>query len=748
MTMNPTKTTLHFGPATRLLLTAATACLTPWLLGGCADLDDPDGDAALDATRQICFSSVTPGDAFTRTATGTDEAWSGMARDAVNGDSLPVYGRTLPWTDTTVGAQTCTADGALTRGTFITSQDLQSFCVSARLTHTEDQLKKYIFRNETNNRPSEDGSAWQYASQRHYYWPGASCTVDFYAVAPAEAVTADDAPVIYPDEDNRDAFSYTTPASPDGQIDLMGAQRTDVAGDYNTAVALQFSHLCAAVEFEVGNAGVFDGTIQSVRLVGIADNATYRYTDGWSTPTGNATYTLSPQEGNKFGDPQRLILLPQTLTANAQLQIDYILAGTSDTRTFTYSLQGHTWEAGVRYRYSINIAPDMSITFAKTDLDSHYVTTTATITLTGIQSDCAWTITAAGSSLDDAARDVSLQLEADVNSFVKKDGYWTANSRGTSTLSGTGPGTYEVRIFAPENATTEDRTFTFTLKTGDTTLATNTELTQHHPYWTDNGYGWEVGDDNQIGRYGLTRTKRSVYIIPYDIKELLNTYANDALAYLQTLIEEYDASSYVTAGSDVKYTYYTYEGLIGLIPVEHDRYYFTIDYSKIPLDLTGIESSTDGWTNTKNMNSLGVVEDICPFEAAVQNTYKVENGHETENLYRVPNESDEEATPRGLIEDESLEKSGILSYVLKKNAYTLESKTTTTNGITSTTRSVKLIKLKWYLPAKDQDKYPDGEDLSAYWSSTSGSDNQSYLLGGTLESREEKHNIRAIRNKE
>jgi hypothetical protein len=148
------------------------------------------------------------------------------------------------------------------------------------------------------------------------------------------------------------------------------------------------------------------------------------------------------------------------------------------------------------------------------------------------------------------------------------------------------------------------------------------------------------------------------------------------------------------------------------------------------------------------MNSLGVVEDICPFEAAVQNTYKVENGHETENLYRTPNESDEEATPRGLVEDESLEKSGILSYVLKKNAYTLESKTTTTNGITSTTRSVKLIKLKWYLPAKDQDKYPDGEDLSAYWSSTSGSDNQSYLLGGTLESREEKHNIRAIRNKE
>jgi hypothetical protein len=713
--MNEIKAALFSGRKMMGLCATWVVSAALGLLAGCSDQDLVDADSDARATQQICFSTATVDNAVTRSSAAEESAWNGVAINAATSDSLPIYGQILPW-------ETQEAE-AVTRGSFITGDNFASFSVSAQLVKKADQSSAYLFRDETNTRPTSDDLPWQYENNHTYYWPGDEFTVNFYAVAPVGAA------VTYPQDNSRNSFSYTTPDEPANQVDLMRATVTGVEGNYNASVPLSFTHLCSAVEFVMGNTELLDGTIHEVRVVGIANASTYSFTDGWSTPTGSATYTFSPESGNEFKDDQRLILLPQELADDARIEVDYTRAGNTDSHTYTYSLKGQKWAQGERYRYSICVAPELQISFDKQTLDSHYVTTTATITVAGIRSDYAWTITASGSSKDDDGRDVSMQLESKVHSFVK-EGYWTDNYRGSNTLSGMGPGTYQVRIFAPENATEEDRTFTFSLASADgkTSIATNTELKQHHPAWMGSGYGWEVEDDKESGDYGFTRSKVSVYIIPYERFAAGGLFAD---LVLSNLLDTYNARDYVETWQRYKPS---------LLEV---RYYFTINYSSIPLVLEGIDSRTDGYTNTENMSKLDILSDVCPFEEAVSNTYKIESGKEDEMMFRVPNPSynEEESVPYDKIVNET--EPGILSYILKKNPYNI---VTTSVQDGSSTQSLELIALKWYLPAVEQNDYPDGENLDNYWSSTSTTDD-SYLLGGTAASRDTTHPVRAIRNR-
>jgi hypothetical protein len=699
------------------------------LLAACADDDIFGSDASTYATREICFSyaASTPGAAASRAAdAAADSVWSVSAIDALSGKSLPIFGQILPWTDAEAYATT--------RGALLSTDNIKDFSVSALMTRTETRSTDYIFKDEKNTRPSSysESTPWQYASNSIYYWPGSDFTIDFFAVGPAGA------PVSYPDADTRNSFSYTTPSSPADQVDLMATSVMNVPGNNNAAVPLTFNHLCAAVEFEVGNADTFDGTIDEIRVTSVANSATYSFADGWSTPTGEASYVVTPTDGKTFDDPQRLILLPQTLASDAKIEVDYTLNGATEKSTFTYSLAGQTWQAGRRYRYSMNISPQMTITFASTMLDAHFVTTTATISVVGITGD--WTITGSADS-DDREYFVTLQKEEDINNFVK-DGYWTENERGEASITGTGATTETYRIFAPENATNATRTYTFTLtstKTGDTPLATNSELKQYCPIWTTDGYGWEQADDHQSGAYGFTRSKKSLYVIPYNyISRTTNQNVANANTIFNDLREKYDASGYVSEMQSFFYSGFS------------KRDYFTIDYSNIPISLTGIDSSTDGWTNTQNISTMDIAQDICPFERDIQNTKKTIQGNGgVELFYLVGSEPDDDTKYSKIWDkkvDESDSESGIISYILKKNPYKVNGKLS--DDYNSITYYVTITHLRWYLPACEQNNFPEGEPLGEYWSSTSTGDNSSYLLNGTAALRTEVHNVRAIRNRD
>jgi hypothetical protein len=638
------------------------------LLWSCTEQDIPGDDALQDATRRICFRSATLDDAFTR-------------------------------------------------GALLTSSTLNDFKVSARMTRTSDNGTYYIFQDETNTRPSSDNSSWQYASGNIYYWPGSDWTLDFYAVAPATAS------VSYADDNTRNAFTYTTPSSPADQVDLMVAQQTGVAGDANSAVSLSFSHLCAAVEFSIGNSDTFDGSIDEITVSGIANQATYSYATGsWSTPSGSASFSMNPASGNSFGDSQRFVLLPQELADDAQLQIKYTLNGESQQRTYTYSLKGQSWSAATCYRYALSLAPQMTISFSETTLDAHYVMTTATITVAGTTSD--WSIVASGSS---GSESVSLQLESEVNNYAKQ-GYWTADSRGCDSISGKGSGTYTVRIFAPENVTDEQRTYTFAFHSGGKTFTTNTELKQSCPDWTGN-YGWEKKDDG-AGKYGFKRSKVSVYVIPYNFTSTDLATATTALLYLQnTIMPKYDnADDYVTVN---KFSYWEGWSLTYC-------YYFYVTYANIPSNIKDLDSTTDGLANTQNLITKDITADICDFETEVRNTTADDVFLISTNApYTEASSSSKALNPpvSQVTEDPAACASGILDCVLKKNAYNIAS------------GSPELIELKWYIPAKDQNACPSGMNAGDYWSSTTAEKNTSYLLSGAMADRDESHSVRAIRNR-
>jgi hypothetical protein len=712
----------------------------------------------------ICFSTAAIDEATTRAASVADSVWSGTAYDPVTHDSLPIFGQVLPWDDP--------ESGVSTRGKLITSSTLESFSVSAFQTRTATSETTSetttLFTDEENT--TSDNSTWVYDSGKIYYWPGDAFTLDFYAVAPADVVTSNG--FSYANDDTRNEFTYIVPSSPDKQQDLMVASETKVKGNNNAPVGLAFEHICAAVEFNVGNADDFSGTITEIRVSGIANTATYTFGSGWSTPSGSATYTITPEDGNTFGDNQRLILLPQTLGSDAKIEVVYTLNGATTSSTYTYSLSGQTWAANNCYRYSMNISPEITITFDNSQLDAHYTTTTATISVLGLKDTESWILTAAGSTTDDAGNDVSIQLEDSVDSYVKVEGYWLQNLRGTNQFSRKGSGTYSVRIFAPENTGEEDRTFTFTLTSGTKTFAVNTktELKQYCPVWTGDGYGWER-TYSEAGPYGNERTRFSVRVIPYQIT-ILNTYADDAITLLKELMREYGISykdnSDNTSDDNSNYVvtvdkYYCYnERLQKYLGWTAQRYYFTIDYSKMNDGKTN--DDTNGLLNTKGMNELNLSDEMCPFEIAVDQTEKVEVGEDTEEddiksnqLFRPASDSNQKEKYYGerqlaqQYKADEVSESAILNYILKKNAYT---KTTTTDATTGTsTTKLKLVELKWYLPAKGQNANPDGKDLSKYWSSTSIVDdgthtNEAYLLDGTTAERNTEHSVCAVRNKE
>jgi hypothetical protein len=180
------------------------------------------------------------------------------------------------------------------------------------------------------------------------------------------------------------------------------------------------------------------------------------------------------------------------------------------------------------------------------------------------------------------------------------------------------------------------------------------------------------------------------------------------------------------------------------------RDYFTIDYSNIPISLTGIDSSTDGWTNTQNISTMDIAQDICPFERDIQNTKKTIQGNGgVELFYLVGSEPDDDTKYSKIWDkkvDESDSESGIISYILKKNPYKVNGKLS--DDYNSITYYVTITHLRWYLPACEQNNFPEGEPLGEYWSSTSTGDNSSYLLNGTAALRTEVHNVRAIRNRD
>ncbi len=598
---------------------------------------------------------------------------------------------------------------------------------------------------------TDKGSYW--ATAQTYYWPSsADQLLSFAAVA---GIPEDGMDVDAQASDIR--LSYTVPARAAAQQDIMVAKCEPVNGADNPAyrVPLAFRHICSAVRFKVGGV-MMPGSIERITLSGILATGTYSG-GAWSdlgNPQPVSIDTPVPTAGSEaagadlYPGYQTFMMLPQTLGADARLEVVFKDETTGTTRTLSASISGQQWPIGKIITYQIGISPDFRLEFTAEPpvQDAHYVMCNTAINVSGLAATTGWTLTA---KADDGA-DVSIQREADVNEYARQ-GFWidkrmnngvvqNESVRGTADINGTGNvENLAVRVFIPENPGDSEREITLRLHVDGTPASTAVTQTirQVNPVWSGST-GWEQIDDNDSGIYGFCYDARHVYVYNDSRPNIWPGYTAKGIAdQVVSMINTYGAGNYASVT------------LFEVSSALSTRNFVDIDYRNLnKLDGKAV-STTDGKQNSIELFNFGGTALSRNFENAITNL-KRPVGDTSENAYRKVASNDPSTVPKW-IEGTEINESQALALVLKKNRYYLN--TSTVEGNTTTTPLIRAADIVWYLPASGQfagaPAWMDGSTMSAgdYWSSTSSTGTNSYDGGGAVISRTEVKKIRVARNK-
>lgn len=581
-----------------------------------------------------------------------------------------------------------------------------------------------------NDKYTRNASGIFQSTDVRYWIDDPEATVDFYAFYPyrPDGLTL-------PSTKASTVLTYTVAPTASAQTDLLLAASRGVKGNFNQAVGLSFKHLLSGVrvKFTDKPAG---WTVKSVNFEGVhlsgsldfaAANPVWTYTD-------NGANSMSQSNP---GDEVLFMTLPLTATASAPVTFTIVVNDGTADRTYTRQITAANWTMGNITTYSVSVT-NFTLSEAPT-LDAHFVICNTTVKAEGVKAGRNWTVTVAS---DDGA-DLSLQLTADVNDFVKQ-GFWTdkkmingttitdESARGSNTITCTGPGEFPVTIFVPENISEKDRTITLTIKVdGNNSQQTVLNLTQVHPARSGN-IGWEQIDDNQSGMYGFDYKAKYVYV--YNDGENLPSVADRIINQVNVLISQYNASAYV----EVKRYYQLFSGY---------RNYVAIDYSKLNQLGDKAQSHSEGLQNTRDLYAQGGSLVTENFEKALQAMRRL-NDPNTQAYVRRRS-SDPSDVPQE-VAGTLINESQMLTEVLKKNRYYLN--TSTEGDLTTTTALIRAQDITWYIPAVDQfsgaPAWMNGAVMNAadYWSSTADANTKAYTGANTTAERTEQKSIRVARN--
>ena len=250
-----------------------------------------------------------------------------------------------------------------------------------------DQDKPNLFCQAAMTR---NGSSW--TGETRMVWPGADYNVRFAAVSPSTATGLQWLSAAT--DGGLPQISFTVPNTAAAQTDLLECVSVDFPGDGSSAlngVPLTFSHALTAVTFKVHDFGT-DGTVKSVTLSGIKDSGRHILgSNVWTNASGNATYTFpnldiafsASGETSITTGANTLLLLPQTLAADAQLSVEMTFQGKD--QTLTAALDGQVWEPGKHITYTVTPSNDdwlfsiIDITGVPESVSSGIATNVATV---------------------------------------------------------------------------------------------------------------------------------------------------------------------------------------------------------------------------------------------------------------------------------------------------------------------------------------------------------------------------------
>lgn len=209
---------------------------------------------------------------------------------------------------------------------------------------------------------TKSGETWSLVGGP-YYWPAKGIPA-FFAYSPATNVKdyAVGDPAGYP------SFSYTIQ---DTQEDLLVAQKLDAA-NAAAPISLAFSHILTQINFSAELEAGFDYVVTKIEIAGVNNVGTFTYAanPGWTATTGVATYEYA---GNYSATPignvvnfsnstNALLLLPQTVPANATISVTYKATATGGNQQVTFDgtksvdLNAAVWAVGKNIRYKLKLA--------------------------------------------------------------------------------------------------------------------------------------------------------------------------------------------------------------------------------------------------------------------------------------------------------------------------------------------------------------------------------------------------------
>lgn len=675
--------------------------------------------------------------------------------------------------------------GAETRGAKISS--LTEFIAWAKLAYGDNKVMSY-FAEETFT-----GTMGQiYSCGTKYYWPGAG-SLSFVTLGntPDSGLElAYDAEGILPT-----GFTYTVPADAIAQKDIVvGATydedtlATTIPGDYGKSVNLKFGHVMSAVNVKVGSLPSQGGTLDAITIKNVYNGGTYDIVSGIWTRSGTkgdfvvSDKSFTPTTGQTVNAGEStLMMLPQVLPDDAIIEVVFTHSG-STTTTLTASISkrdGQTtnleWKKNMTTTYVISIDENfnLSVTPQGNVLDAHYIMTTATVDVTELASGQEWYLKVTADAIEGTSGTASVQFTSDLNSFAA-DGYWTnfningdssTTARGTDTIKGDEVKKYDVTIFIPENISKGDRKITLEYGiVGNEANAKFEYLYQKCPYWdTTHEWGWEKVDDENKGTYGFAWTKVVCYVTTYDLRSWGAYSQDDVKNMVKSILtslglpttgidatqSDYDANSFVTID-----TYDSMKQLGSWWYQSGTRIAVIIDYTK--LDFENAMSTSDGLANTK---AFFYGASMLAFENALLDVIKKDgsgkffrslndaeynSGEFNFHNYTYNGSSAIFRDNGGGVDDAS----GILKYIIKKNAFDIV--TTSTDTYTYTGIDMDANDIDWYLPAKDQYTGYDDFEFAAgtatfnpaeFWSSTAAINQKAYPGKGDAIARTETRKV-------
>lgn len=616
------------------------------------------------------------------------------------------------------------------------------------------------FMNET---ATKSGNNWVPAHT--YYWPGSNRQLRFLAWAPTDASFKSVPNNYVPNNPNATTLQYTTPAKAKDQRDIVAAATGFIDSPANdgtcTPVPLNFKHLCTAVIIKTGEQ-MTAGTIKSVSLKGVQYSGTYDMVNSkWTLDNSTAGFTISPNQKTtsttldgtdlNAGD-STFMLLPQTLGADSKLVVEFHDSISGKDRTLSASLSGAEWPRGKTVTYRLSITPEYELNIDNVSefVDAHYVIEPIKISLSNLDSNTKWTLSAKIDGEKYNGIDVSVLLDnpEDGALNVAKQGFWidkyveikrndkgeiiskkltNQSARGTATVTGTGNLETNAYVFIPENIGNSDRNITITLKvegTSDADAATKT-IIQKCPSWNGNNVGYERFEENNSGSY------------PFGF--LWDRKVKYSYEGFWAFLLKWSADSYKTPETQ-EYLTTTWK-ITSIIPPK-SLTTASIDYTKLNNSLNVGISTDNGLENTRKLYTFNGIGTISEMETTLDNIYilgltwekKEQNGGDYQTV-----------------------KNFAAKMAVMKNKFNVEKREKTYEGETLIyyVPDIEEKDILWYLPASnEQMRITDTEyPLSGtYWSSTAANDNtNAYIYSSGSSSvengRMETHKIRAARKK-